>query len=69
MGADPEALIRLISVPSESSLLSYLGEAPAGQRLEICLLAIHRLLEGYLMDANQFVEEKHEDLRAEVTAG
>lgn len=33
------------------------------------MLFIHQMLDDYLQDANKFIDEKHGDLRAEVTAG
>jgi hypothetical protein len=68
-GADAEALRTLVSMPRESYLKSYLPRESPRHTLEVGILAIYRLLEGYLRDANEFVDEKHGNLRAEVTAG
>lgn len=68
-GADTEALRTLVHMPQELGLKSFLPRKNPRHTLEVGILAIHRLLDCYLRDANEFVDEKHGDLRTKVTAG
>ncbi|KAI6017519.1 hypothetical protein EDC04DRAFT_2943108 [Pisolithus marmoratus] len=65
--ADPEVLLPLIALPVSLHQLST-WDGPR-LKLEIAILTIHRLLRGYLMDANSYIQDKHGDLRAHIHAG
>ena len=66
--AEPATLRELIEIPSMGKILTC-KNSESRERLELVLLAVHQLLDGYLQDANAYVQGKHSDVRAHIHAG
>lgn len=65
-GAVCDTLRALVEIPMRARVISSKG---AYKTLEGGLLAVHELLEGYLQDANDYIESKHADLRTFIHSG
>ncbi|KAF8546380.1 hypothetical protein OG21DRAFT_1527871 [Imleria badia] len=65
-GSSLDRLRTLVEIPTRTKALSLKG---SHQRLEFGLLALHQLLDGYLQDANAYIDHKHGDLRNHIHFG
>ncbi|KAF8437707.1 hypothetical protein L210DRAFT_246285 [Boletus edulis BED1] len=66
-GASPDTLKGLVDILSFSTICALKDQRR--QRLELGILGIHQLLDGYLRDANDYIDSKHGDLRSHIHAG